>query len=114
MHPTTGVIATSGRVDCAKLLADRFAELSDHPQYFSMDIMRHLCRITIGGHMSGSWHFLKEPDGKERARALRDAWKKLIDEHADELHAGKLVAFPDDGLPADLLPPGVNYSAPKR
>ncbi|MFT5109599.1 MAG: hypothetical protein ACI8XO_001748 [Verrucomicrobiales bacterium] len=95
-------VRDGGRVECAKLLADRFAELSDHPQYVSMHIMRHLCRITTGGHMSGSWHFLKDPDGKKRARAIGDAWKKMIDEHADDLRAGKLVTFTDDKLPADL------------
>ena len=112
MAVDTGV-RDGGRVECAKLLADRFAELSNHPQYFSLHIMGHLCRITTGGHMSGSWHFLKAPDGRKRARAIRDAWKEMIDEHADDLRAGKLVTFPDGKLPADLLPPGVDFSAPK-
>jgi hypothetical protein len=102
-----------GRVPCAKLLADRFAELSDHQHYVSMHIMGQLCRITIGGNMSGSWHFLKESGGKQRARALRDAWKKMIDEHEEDLRAGKLISFSKETLPADLLPPGVNYSPPR-
>jgi hypothetical protein len=112
MAVDTGV-RDGGRVECAKLLADRFAELSDHPQYVSLHLMGHLCRITTGGNMSGSWHFLKDPDGRKRARALRDAWKKMIDEHADQLRAGSLVTFDNEKLPADLLPPGVNYTAPK-
>ncbi len=98
-----------GRVPCAKLLADRFAELSDHPQYVSLHIMGHLVLITIGGSMSGNWHFLKDPGGKQRARELRDAWKKMIDEHEEDLRAGKLVSFSKETLPAELLPPGVNY-----
>lgn len=102
------------RVECAELLARRFAELSDDPQYRSMDFMRHLVDITIGGHMSGNWHFLREAGGKAKAEQLRDEWLKVIRHHAEELRAGKQLVMGQGVVTTNLIPPGVSYSPPGK
>ncbi|PAW86554.1 MAG: hypothetical protein B9S33_07805 [Pedosphaera sp. Tous-C6FEB] len=102
------------RVECAELLAKRFAEVASHPQYLGMNFMSQLVGITLGGNMSGSWHFLREPGGQKKANALRDEWLKVIRHHADDLRAGKQLVMGQGMVTAELVPPGVTYQPPHK
>ena len=103
-----------GRVECAELLARRFAKLTDDPHYLDRDLMGHLVRITMGGSLSGSWHSLREPKGKARAEAMREAWLKVIRQHAATLRTDQLLKPGDVGLSAGLIPAEVAYQPPQQ
>ena len=103
-------VRDGARVECANLLANRFAQLWNHPQYQSMHVMSLLSRITVGGHLSGSWHFLKKPGGRKKADEIRRAWRKLIREHETELGNNGVLELGRKPLRPELVPPGVRYS----
>lgn len=101
------------RVECAELLAKRFAEVAQHPQFVGMNFMQQLVGITLGGHMSGNWQFLREPGGQEKANTLRDEWLKVIRHHAEDLRAGRRLVMGQGLVTTNLVPPGVAYEPPR-
>ncbi|MEQ2007395.1 MAG: hypothetical protein ABMA26_11410 [Limisphaerales bacterium] len=107
-------VRDGGRMECAEMLAKRFAEVAGDPQFVGMNFMRHLVEITLGGHMSGSWQFLREPGGQEKANALRDEWLKVIRYHAEDLRAGRLLVMGQGFVTTNLVPPGVGYEPPRK
>lgn len=108
-------VRDGGRVECAEMMAKRFAEEAGDRNYRSVNVfMRHLVEITVGGYTSGDWNFLQEPGGKAKAEQLRDEWLKVIRHHAEDLRAGRQLLMGQGMVTVDLVPPGVTYQPPHK
>lgn len=103
--------AQGARYECAKIWAQRFDEkLLEPGPAMSHWAMMALWEIISDGHISGGFNSTLD---SESLRALKQRWIKFVEDHRDELKAGRRFRPGDGLLPAELLPPGWQFYPPK-
>jgi len=95
------------RYECARIWVERFNDKIDQPgPNMPFYAIQALCEIVTGGHISGG--FNSQPD----TTALKQKWDAFIEEHRDDLKAGRRFAPGDGVMPRELLPAGWQYYTP--
>jgi hypothetical protein len=105
-------LAQGANYECAQIWAQRFDETLGEPgPGMAHCALRALWETITGGHISGG--FNPTPEGAS-LRELKDRWIKFIEDHRDELKAGRRFRPGDGILPKELLPAGWEFHPPKE